>query len=82
MLKLEQLILESNEIEDIKPLSGLHNLQILILSYNKINDISTLKELPNLKSVYLYGNNLDITNKSTNYDTIMYLQKEGVNVYY
>ena len=46
----------SNEISNLSPLSGLPNLTLLYLSGNAISDISSLSGLPNLEILWLDGN--------------------------
>jgi Leucine-rich repeat (LRR) protein len=59
---LKELILNNNNISDIKPLEKVkfENLEILDLSQNKISDISILKNVSfkGLKQLYLGYNNI------------------------
>ena len=48
----------SSEISDLAPLSGLTSLQALILDFNNISDISALSELTGLLGLNLWGNRI------------------------
>ena len=48
----------SNEISNLSPLSGLTNLEVLILSSNSISDVSPLSGLISLEFLVLFSNNI------------------------
>jgi Leucine-rich repeat (LRR) protein len=62
MRRLSSLYLESNQIEDMKPVEGLKGLMSLSLSKNKITDISAVSNLDSLYWLFLDGNKIaDLT---------------------
>lgn len=56
---LSSLILNSNSIPDLTPLSGLAGLEILELGDNKITDVAPLKKLTALKRLILNKNKIE-----------------------
>ena len=50
--------INSNDISNLSPLSGLTNLWWIGLSLNSISDLSPLASLNNLAVLYLWGNNI------------------------
>ena len=48
----------SNEIYNLAPLSGLKNLQFLLLDYNGISEVSALSGLTGLRGLILWGNRI------------------------
>ena len=57
-INLTRLILNSNKIRNIRPLSRQLNLEDIEISENKINDISSLSQLTNLKYLMLAKNQI------------------------
>ena len=57
-INLQELILYSTEIKEIKGLDNLVNLKKLLLSNNEIKEIKGLCNLVNLKELYLYNNQI------------------------
>jgi PKD repeat protein len=57
-VNLHALWLDTNNLSDISPLSGLTNLRVLWLSATNISDISPLSGLTNLTQLNLNNNNL------------------------
>jgi internalin A len=55
-INITRLILDSNSIRNIRPLSRQFNLKELWMSENKINDLSSLSHLTNLKYLMLAQN--------------------------
>ncbi|MEG4419228.1 leucine-rich repeat domain-containing protein [Microcoleus sp. LAD1_D5] len=55
---LTGLLLEKNQISDIKPLESLTNLTLLLLEKNQISDIKPLESLTKLTELLLSGNPL------------------------
>ncbi len=51
-------LVNSNEISDLSPLSGLTNLRTLSLSFNRLSDVSALSNLTNLTWLNLGANDL------------------------
>ena len=56
---LKELDLGDNQIQDLRPLSGLYKLEVLRLSQNKVHDIEPIFELPNLLVLEIWGNKLN-----------------------
>jgi len=52
------LLLGSNQLVNLEPLSGLTNLQSLTMADNQISDITALAGLVNLEYLWLYNNNI------------------------
>lgn len=80
-LKLKQLrkltILMSEDLQDIKVLSGLTNLVKLDLSYNYITDISPLAALVNLERLYLMHNSIVDISPLANLINLKKVELEG-----
>src|SRR4028118_1732485 len=55
---LTDLVLDNNQISDIKPLESLTNLTLLRLDHNQISDIKPLESLTNLTLVVLDHNQI------------------------
>src|SRR4028118_2364465 len=55
---LTELVLQNNQISDIKPLQSLTNLTVLVLENNKISDIKPLESLTNLTLLFLNNNQI------------------------
>ena len=55
---LPGLLLDNNQISDIKPLESLTNLTLLSLGDNQISDIKPLESLTNLTQLWLYNNKI------------------------
>ena len=53
-----ELVLENNQISDLKPLESLTNLTVLFLEKNQISDIKPLESLTNLTSLSLDNNKI------------------------
>ena len=51
-------VVNSNDISDLSPLSGLTNLTVLELSFNSISDVSALSNLTNLRALGLSFNSI------------------------
>ena len=74
-----------NDITDIHSLSSLANLEVLTLNDNRITDISPLVVNSGLgagDSVYLWNNNLDLSEGSEDIENIRALEARGVEVVY
>ena len=55
---LPGLVLDNNQISDIKPLESLTNLTLLVLDNNQISDIKPLESLTNLSGISLEKNQI------------------------
>ncbi|MFS8120047.1 MAG: leucine-rich repeat domain-containing protein, partial [Microcoleus sp.] len=55
---LTGLVLDNNQISDIKPLESLTNLTDIYLDNNQIKDIKPLESLTNLTDIYLDNNQI------------------------
>lgn len=55
---LRKIVLPSNNIKELKPLSNLTELEILNLSNNGVKDITPLANLFKLKNLILSGNDI------------------------
>lgn len=80
MTDLEELYLGQNQIEDISSLKDLTSLTELDISSNQIRNIDVLVNLEKLECVYLFDNNLDLTDGSGARQVIEQLQNRGVEV--
>ncbi len=63
----------SNEISDLSPLSGLTNLTYLDLTSNSISDISALSNLTNLTGLFLFSNSISDVSALSNLTNLTYL---------
>ncbi len=55
-MRLKELILYGNQVEDLSPLQDIDSLQVLVLAGNRITDVSPLAGLTNLR-VLILGDN-------------------------
>ncbi len=67
-----------NPITDLKPISGLTNLEVLYLSDSKITDISALKKLKKLKVLYIQNNNIEDYSVILGLDKLELLWTDGL----
>ena len=56
--RVDGRLVNSNDISNLSPLSGLTNLRRLFLEANSIADVSPLADLTNLTTLYLYANSI------------------------
>ncbi len=76
-VNLTRLDLESNNIKDAGPISGLSELNYLNLSINKITGFSNISELSSLDTLLLGGNEIDDIGSLAAMTTIRYLELSG-----
>jgi internalin A len=76
---LSHLYLNTNQIQNINPISKLNNLILLSLINNKIQDISSLSGLNNLIYLYLGKNQIEDIGSLLNLTNLSYLYIEQNN---
>ncbi|MCL1903096.1 MAG: leucine-rich repeat protein [Oscillospiraceae bacterium] len=67
---VQELILSSNKITDISPLSEFRNLKRLYLNKNQIVDISPLAKLKNLEQLFLSNNKISDISSLNDFDKL------------
>ncbi len=76
-VNLQELILDSNSIRSLKPITGLSNLLFLSLGYNQLSDISDLGMLTNLEALMLDGNGIKDISVLSQFSKLMMLSLQG-----
>ncbi|WP_342433230.1 leucine-rich repeat domain-containing protein [Neobacillus sp. FSL H8-0543] len=76
-INLQVLVLDSNSIRNLKPITGLSNLLFLSLSDNQLSDISGLGALTNLESLILDDNEIKDIRILSSFSKLMMLFLQG-----